>query len=199
MLQFDRGTALVAVLVIFAVSRVLKYINGLQVVNNWPGLRCAFVPFTIFASVFPKFSWNPGPMITWKRRFDLYSAYGTDTISIVPYINGRAEFFTANLDVIRQVVAGGIKSPWIKPEAGSEIVSEWGMNLFVAEREVWQRHRRIIGPAFNNDMYALVWEHSIGFYQDMINHEGWSTPNTVKIPSVQKYTSKVIYPLISDS
>lgn len=197
MVELTPSAALGAVFAIFIVSRILKYLDGLKRVNHWPGIRCLFIPFTLFGAVIPTTSWNPGVMLTWKKRFELYQQHGRDTISLVPYLDGRAEFYTANLDVIRQVVAGGVKSAWVKPEDGGTVVKEWGMNLFTTEREVWQRHRRIIGPAFNNSMYALVWEEAIGIYQHMSDHEGWSATNKLKLNPVQKYTSKFAFLVVA--
>jgi cytochrome P450 len=33
-----------------------------------------------------------------------------------------------------------------------ELFSLWGMNLVAAEGEMWRKHRRIMGPAFNNNL-----------------------------------------------
>ncbi|KAI0916136.1 hypothetical protein AcW1_010008 [Taiwanofungus camphoratus] len=195
--DLSRGRIVITFFVIFAISRVFKFINGLQIVSGWPGIRCAFIPFTFPGSLIPTSRWNPGAMLTWKKRSTLYRQYGTDTISIVPFIHGRAEFYTSNLEVVRQVVAGGIKSSWIKPESSSGVVLTWGMNLFVAEKETWQRHRKIISPAFNNRLYKLVWDKTMSCYFDMLSHEGWSTRDTVKIPQVLKYTSKFAFLLIA--
>ncbi len=30
----------------------------------------------------------------------------------------------------------------------------WGMNLFAADGDVWRKHRRVVGPAFNNKLYV---------------------------------------------
>ncbi len=33
--------------------------------------------------------------------------------------------------------------------------SQWGMSLVTADGDVWRKHRRIMGPAFNNKLWAL--------------------------------------------
>ncbi|KAL0067455.1 hypothetical protein AAF712_005443 [Marasmius tenuissimus] len=66
----------------------------------------------------------------------------------------------------------------------------FGINLAAAEGEVWRRHRRIMGPAFNQKLYQLVWEQTIKTYRDMISSEGWESQSTVKVPAVQALTFK---------
>jgi cytochrome P450 len=74
----------------------------------------------------------------------------SETRAIVPFLVGEPLVYTSNLDVAKQIVAGGVKSTWIKPENASRALLIWGMNLFASEKETWRRHRRIMGPAFNN-------------------------------------------------
>lgn len=45
----------------------------------------------------------------------VYKSFHNDTISIAPILQGTAKLWTANLDVARQIAAGGPTSPWIKP------------------------------------------------------------------------------------
>ena len=33
--------------------------------------------------------------------------------------------------------------------------SQWGMNIVSAEGDVWRKHRRIMGPAFNNKVSVI--------------------------------------------
>ena len=66
------------------------------------------------------------------------------------------------------------------------------MNLAGAEGgDLWRRHRRIMGPAFNNSTYALVWDETLRVYKDMMVNEGWNQKDVVDIPVVQVYTFKV--------
>ncbi|CCM03425.1 uncharacterized protein FIBRA_05556 [Fibroporia radiculosa] len=196
----------VAGAVICAVSMGVKFVNGLQVsvvdngieedshvVNHWPGVRCAVAPTSRLGILNPL---NSGLTWLWmKRSFDFYEQFGTDTISMVPFIAGKPQFYTANVDVARQVVGGGAQAAWIKPP--SPLLDEWGTNLFTAERDVWLRHRKIIGPAFNNDMYSLVWEQTVGIYHDIVKHEGWLDRMIVQIPIVQNFTSKLAFLIIA--
>lgn len=50
----------------------------------------------------------------------VYKSYGSDTISIVPIVVGDPYIMTANLEVAKQVIGGGVKSPYFKPEEMSQ-------------------------------------------------------------------------------
>jgi hypothetical protein len=49
----------------------------------------------------------------------VYKKNNAETISILPWLMGNPNIYTSNLDVARQIVAGGVKSVWIKPEDAS--------------------------------------------------------------------------------
>jgi hypothetical protein len=55
-------------------------------------------------------------LVQYSLNMPVYKKYGSDTISIVPFISGPSYFMTSNLDVAKQVVAVGIKSSFFKPE-----------------------------------------------------------------------------------
>ncbi|CAK5261844.1 unnamed protein product [Mycena citricolor] len=46
------------------------------------------------------------------------------------------------------------------------------MNLFSADGSLWRKHHRIVGPAFGNELYELVWESTSRIYEDMVESEG---------------------------
>lgn len=52
----------------------------------------------------------------------MYKYYGNDTISVIPFgpTTGGPALYSANLDVARQVISGGHKSSFIKPETASQ-------------------------------------------------------------------------------
>jgi cytochrome P450 len=104
----------------------------------------------------------------------VYKHFQSETISLVPFMFGNPTICTSNLDVARQVAVGGQNTGFCKPHAASRAVlyvmsetffgllsltcvrfySTWGMNLFAADGETWRKHRRIIGPAFDNDLWV---------------------------------------------
>ncbi|KAF8903942.1 cytochrome P450 [Gymnopilus junonius] len=182
--------ALITLSAVFVVSRIVKYRQGLQTVSHLPGLRVPFWPLGLPGVLIPTCWWNPGAYFTWTWRESLYKRFGHDTISIVPFVGGPAGLYTANLDIARQVVVGGHKTSFIKPESMSRVLLLWGMNLVASDGEVWRRHRRVMGPAFNNDLYRLVWKESLSTYKEMLAGEGWESKKEVEIPILQKFTFK---------
>ncbi|KAF8637894.1 hypothetical protein AX17_002517 [Amanita inopinata Kibby_2008] len=176
---------------IFLVSRVVKYFNGLKAVNYLPGYRVPFQPLAFPGVVFPTTWWNPGVYCTWLWRSSLYKKFNSENISVVPFVSGLPVIYSSNLDVARQVVAGGHKSSFVKPESASQALLIWGMNLGAAEGEVWRKHRRVIGPAFNNRLYQHVWDQTLNLYREMISTEGWSDKDSVDVPVAQKLTFKL--------
>ncbi|ETW77975.1 hypothetical protein HETIRDRAFT_420783 [Heterobasidion irregulare TC 32-1] len=189
--------ALGAASAIFILSKVFKLLNGIKAVNGVRGLRVPFQPLAMPAVIFPSSWWNPGVYFTWSERLTFYRKWGSEVVSIVPFLSGRPTLYTSNIDVARQVVAGGIKSPWIKPESASQAMMIWGMNLIASEKETWRRHRRIMGPAFNPKTYSLVWSETLRIFKDMVSSEGWDTKDSVEIAVIQEYTFKLALYVIS--
>ncbi|TFY70798.1 hypothetical protein EVG20_g2210 [Dentipellis fragilis] len=187
---------------LFALSRVIKLVNGLRAVNYTPGVRVPFQPLAVPGAALPTSRWNPGMSFTWSERFNFYRKWNSDAVSVVPFLAGKPVIYTNNVDVARQVVAGGVKSVWIKPESASQAMLMWGMNLIASEKETWRRHRRIMGPAFNQKTYSLVWSETACIYRDMSTTEFTDATktklrDTVYISAVQKYTFKLALFVIS--
>ncbi|KAG5641736.1 hypothetical protein DXG03_004308 [Asterophora parasitica] len=110
---------------------------------------------------------------------------------MVPFISGIPGIYTSNLDVARQVAAGGHKTSFIKPESASQALLLWGMNLVAADGEMWRKHRRIMGPAFNNKLYQMVWSETLDTYREMVYAEGWDKTDAVEVPVIQTLTFKL--------
>ncbi|KJA21394.1 hypothetical protein HYPSUDRAFT_67739 [Hypholoma sublateritium FD-334 SS-4] len=181
---------LVALTVLFITANALSYRRGLQAVNYLPGIRTVFHPFSIPGVLLPTAWWNPGISFLWKWRRTLYSYYGNDTISMVPLFFGAPMLYTSNIDVLRQVAASSGGRSFHKSESAGEIFTRWGMNIVVADHDVWRKHRRIMGPAFTNKLYDAVWTESLKTYREMVAEEGWSTQDQINIPAAQALTVK---------
>jgi len=104
--------------------------------SGLPGLRVPFYPLGLPGVLIPTTWWNPGLYMPWKERHGseflglvqnlsqmmyalVYKRFGNDTISLVAFLAGPPSFYTANLDVARQVAGGGHKTSFIKPEDAS--------------------------------------------------------------------------------
>lgn len=181
-------TLFVAGLTIYVSSKVVVSISS---VGHLPGFRIPFYPLGLPGAVIPTLSWNPGLAATWLWRHTLYQRFQNENFSIVPFLAGPPAIYTSNLDVARQVAIGGHKTPFVKPEEASQALLLWGMNLVAADGQVWRKHRRVMGPAFSNELYELVWDQTRETYNEMITSEGWADKETVDIPVVQDYTFKL--------
>ncbi|GLB42270.1 putative cytochrome P450 [Lyophyllum shimeji] len=180
-----------AVVAVFIASRVFKLIHGINALNHLPGMRVPFQPLAAPGAILPTTRWNPGLRFPWLWRFTFYKRYQSENVSIVPFISGVPGIYTSNLDVARQVAAGGHKSSFVKPESASQALLLWGMNLVAADGDMWRKHRRIMGPAFNNKLYQMVWTETLETYREMIAAEGWSKKDLINVPVVQTLTFKL--------
>ncbi|KAF4564657.1 alcohol dehydrogenase [Pleurotus pulmonarius] len=191
-MQTSTTNLIIAASSIFVISRVVKFINGLKAVNYLPGYRIPFWPLCLPGAVLPTTWWNVGMAFPWRRRFDAYRQFNNESFSIVPWLVGPAGIYTSNIDVGRQVIAGGHKTSFIKPEEASQALL-YGIRLpkLAAEGDTWRKHRRVMGPAFNNSLYNLVWEQTFQTYREMIQTEGWADKDIVEVPTVQKLTFKL--------
>ncbi|KAG5634767.1 hypothetical protein H0H81_000848 [Sphagnurus paluster] len=105
---------------------------------------------------------------------------------------------------MRQIISGQAQGHvkerhFDKSEMAGRIITKWGMNLVAAQTsgDVWRKHRRIVGPAFNNQLYGLVWAETLNIYRQMETAEGWDTKHTVDLPMVQPITTKMTLLIIA--
>ncbi|KAF8830646.1 hypothetical protein HHX47_DHR2000850 [Lentinula edodes] len=180
---------LTAFLTVFAVNRIWVTVQKLRAVNHLPGPRPPFSPLGIPGVLFPTSWWNTSQDVHWARRSNLYSS--NESVSIVPFLIGEPLIWTSNLNVARQIASGGNRTGFFKPRWSARALLLWGMNLFAAEGDTWRKHRRVMGPAFNNELYRLVWAQTMKTYRDMVISEKWEGKASVSVPVVQELTFKV--------
>ncbi|KAF8994048.1 cytochrome P450 [Cyathus striatus] len=93
---------------------------------------------------------------------------------------------TSDLDVAQQLLVGSNKSDYRKADPELQgVMSYWGISVLVAEGDVWKKHRRIVGPAFNNDLSSNVWL-----------SKSWEDKKSFEVTSVQRLMSKFAFFLI---
>ncbi|KAJ7600422.1 cytochrome P450 [Mycena floridula] len=182
-------SVLTIALLVLVISRLLKLRAGIKAVNSMPGFRTPFYPLS-FPGVLTSTRWFwKGYDLAWARRSELYKE--GESFSVVPFLCGPVGLYTSNLEIAKQVIVGGHKTSFIKPESMSRPLLMFGMNLFAADSETWKRHRKVLSPAFNTDLYRAVWTKTIHTYREMVNDEGWIYKDAVEIPVVQTLTYKV--------
>ncbi|KAJ6470065.1 cytochrome P450 [Mycena vitilis] len=164
--------------------------------SYFPKVYTSFQPFALPGLLFPTTYWSTGFDWHWVRRFQTYTQ-NNETVNLVPLLSGTPGLWTTNMDIGRQIAAGGPRSSFIKPIWSSRVFLTWGMNLAASDGPVWRKHRRIVGPAFGTELYKLVWKKTIEVYRDMVEVEGWEAKDVVDIPVIQKITLKLAFLLIS--
>ncbi|KAL0069552.1 hypothetical protein AAF712_003210 [Marasmius tenuissimus] len=133
--------------------------------------------------------WQVGLDFTWERRQELYRNH--ETISSIPWLFGAPVLYTTNIDVMRQIISvGQTRSTFIKSPESVVGGGLYGENVLTTEGNEWRKHRRIVGPAFGNSLYQLVWDQSLQTYRDMVAGEGWSGKKSVEVPTLQDATFK---------
>ncbi|KAH6870889.1 hypothetical protein BKA70DRAFT_1242202 [Coprinopsis sp. MPI-PUGE-AT-0042] len=166
---------------IFATSTVVKALNAVWKVSHIPGYRRPFFPYSLPGLTLPT-SWiNPGYYFLWKWRQENYKRFKSELISYVGLLSGQTVVYTSNLEILKQITSG-TRSDWHKPKSASKGILMWGVNLVAAEGgEEWRRHRRVMGPAFSNDLHQLVWKKTADTYRDMCAAEGWTDKKIVEV------------------
>jgi len=78
-----------------------------------------------------------------------------------------------------------------------ENIPRHAFNVATAQMDNYPRHRRIVTPAFNQNLYKQVWEESILAYHGMHDGEGWSNVDRISVSNLQLLTSKVTLGIIA--
>ncbi|KAJ7163150.1 hypothetical protein C8R46DRAFT_1221941 [Mycena filopes] len=74
---------------------------------------------------------------------------------MVPLLVGRPCYYVGSVDVMKQLFGQEGKVQLVKP---LELTTAkiWGDSIASSSGDMWKRHRRIVGPAFNAKNYSLV-------------------------------------------
>ncbi|KAJ6595778.1 cytochrome P450 [Mycena vulgaris] len=187
-LEFKPTSALLAVLGLYVLRRILTAIKLLR-------------PMALPGLLLPTTSWTTGLSWHWIRRFQSYTR--NETVNLVPVISGIPGLWTSNIDIARQVIAGGHKTSFIKPESASGVFLSFtkpqslGHELVYGGKPGWRKHRRVVGPAFGTELYKMVRKQTAQTYRDMVEVEGWQTKDIVDVPVIQALTLKLAFLIIS--
>ncbi|KAJ7719189.1 cytochrome P450 [Mycena maculata] len=192
--ETEPATIALVALGFLALRRVFRFLKGSRSAY-FPKVYTAFQPFALPGLLFPTTAWTTGLDWHWVRREQTYAL--NETVNVVPVLSGIPGLWTSNMDIGRQIAAGGHRSSFIKPESASGAFLSWGMNLAASDGAMWRKHRRVVGPAFGIDLYKLVWAQTVQTYREMIGVEGWKDKDTVDIPVIQRITLKLAFILIS--
>ncbi|KAJ7754428.1 cytochrome P450 [Mycena metata] len=182
---------------LLTLRQIVRLLKIYRSSSHFPTTFTAFQPFVLPGLLVPTTSWSTGFDWHWIRRFQTYSNNNNETVRLVPLLSGIPGLWTSNMEIGRQIASGGHRSSFIKPPESNGVFLQWGMNLAASEGLVWRKHRRVVGPAFNTELYKLVWKKTMETYRDMVEVEGWKNKDVVDIPVIQAITLKFAFLLIS--
>ncbi|KAK8133660.1 Cytochrome P450 [Apiospora sp. TS-2023a] len=114
-------------------------------------------PFSLFTCVI---------LMDWPKEdgCDLHAKFGPAFWVISP---GTIQLMCAD-PVANEEIISKYKA-WPKPPDHVAALGMYGPNVLTVEGEDWQRHKRIIGPCFNERISVLVWEETMRQVQDMLD------------------------------
>ncbi|KAJ7359262.1 cytochrome P450 [Mycena albidolilacea] len=185
------ASALLVVGALWVLRRILTVVRILATPTSFPRVHTAFEPLALPGALIPTTWWTTGVDWHWARRFQTYTR--GETVALTPIFLGTPGLWTSNIEVGRQVIAGSHKTSFYKPPSASQALLLWGMNLIASDGQMWRKHRRIVGPAFNNELYKLVWKQTAQIYRDMVQTEGWDKKSVVDVPIIQNLTLKLAF------
>ncbi|KAL0565152.1 hypothetical protein V5O48_016876 [Marasmius crinis-equi] len=93
----------------------------------------------------------------------------------------------------RQIESGGAHEVFKKPLGSMRALRLWGPNLAASNGEQWRKHRRVMGPAFNQKLYTVVWKKTREIYRVLVDTPEWknSKEDGVTFEPVQGMTYKL--------
>ncbi|KAK1228980.1 hypothetical protein PQX77_007969 [Marasmius sp. AFHP31] len=194
-LRIDLVKALSAALVILVVDRVVAFQRkrrciplGIRLPTRNPMCSLPDEPYRSFYK---------DEMVASGVEFYVGETAGVnnETITSIPWLIGAPVLYTTNIEVMRQVISvsvgqGQTRSTFIKSPDSVIGAGLYGGNVFTTEGDEWRKHRRIVGPAFGNSLYQLVWDQSVQTYRDMVAGEGWAGKKSVEVEKLQDATFK---------
>ncbi|KZT56703.1 cytochrome P450, partial [Calocera cornea HHB12733] len=161
-----------------------------------PVVSYPFAPFKLPGIFFPSSWWNPGLLYSWRQRGLLYLGNRSKTFAALGYLDGNYVVFSSSFDVISQV--SGPRAPWDRTKKTGEIqnIPRGAFNIATAQMDIYNRHQRIVTPAFNQDLYRRVWQESAIVFREMSGEEGWDNTDIVRLGDIKTITGKFTLSII---
>ncbi|KAF4593428.1 hypothetical protein EYR38_009142 [Pleurotus pulmonarius] len=119
----------------------------------------------------------------------VYKYFSSEVFAVVPFLIGPPGIYVSNLDVAHQILGNGRSALTFVKSPSNPFLLE--SNIIYSQGDVWRKHRRVLGQAFHNTLYADVWAQTVRAYHDMTATEDWRKRDVVEIPVVQNLTFKL--------
>jgi len=190
--------AALALVALFAASRIYKLWSGLKAVDYVSGMRCAFGVRSplgfLFPTRFSSFFCNPGLNYLWELKRSGGFDRDTDIISIVPWLHGTPAVFVSSMEMMQQILGYSDDFDKLSRDVGTSL---FGTNVATLQKEPWKKHRRILNPAFSQKLYSMVWKESMRTFRDMVDTETWEKKQSITLPVLGDLTSKFTLTIVA--
>ncbi|KAJ6462035.1 cytochrome P450 [Mycena vitilis] len=155
-----------------------------------------FSPFSIPGLILPRSTWNATFLWMWLDRKTSYFNHKHDVILMNPLFAGAPVIWVGSSHVVQQLLGNEAKLHMVKP-VELTLKSLIGDSLASASGDVWRKHRRILSPAFNPQLYSFAWDETSVAYEEVVNAEGWLTEHEINVPSINTIVHKFSLMMIS--
>ncbi|CAK5278914.1 unnamed protein product [Mycena citricolor] len=118
------------------------------------GYRPLLDPHSLPGNTLPANSWSMGFMWPWIQRKTAHFNHQNDLTTLIPLVVGNPMYIAASTNVARQLWVNEIKNGLERP-ADFTTDGVWGSSIASANGDDWRRHRRIVAPAFTQNMYLM--------------------------------------------
>ncbi len=164
-LPFGQSLCLASVTWLYVLLlRTIQFIQNLLKVRHIPGKKYLLTPWDTLASLLlpgiPYVNADLNLRINDSRKSRrIYEEFGGVSIcSIVSAFSPRIMLRITDPVAIKAIVADRKQFP--KFLETYRILAEYGENIVITEGDEWRKHRRVVGPAFSETTYDLVWSES---------------------------------------
>jgi hypothetical protein len=115
--------------------------------SHIPGYRLYIHPQFLLSALLPRLSryFNLGEQFTWRYKYDLFSRFNSDLISVVSILPPARSLVTCDPETIAFIVKE--RKKFVKPLAMYQPLAMFGPNVGVTEGSEWTRHRRIVSSS----------------------------------------------------
>ncbi|KZO91213.1 cytochrome P450 [Calocera viscosa TUFC12733] len=192
---YDLRTQLLVGLGALTAWLIVQFLLKLRAVGFSRSKFYPFQPYGLPGALLPNTWWNASSLYAWEGRNTIYK--DRETFTLVPFLTGPPMLFTSSIEVTRQVTAH--KAPFDKNKLYLQGLRPFGDNLVTElSHGEWSRHRRVVNPAFNQELYRLVWASSVRTFKDMTASERWDLKDTVDIANIGDLVGKFALLIITD-
>lgn len=165
-------------------------------VSTFPGLRLLVSPMSTLGLILPSLPaplrTYPGFSFPWELKHKgLFSLFKSDTVSLCAW-DGRAMLYTCDASFIHRLVSAPLNAIFPKPTGEYSVLSYFGDNLVIAEKDNWTRQQSVTAPAFTNRMYQQLWLDMKAIVHNMLEQENWDGRSSLT-PTKGSFTEKGDY------